>query len=203
MVPFAHYQLDIKYMSKTEMPVAEAQHEFDEQEIARYELAYHVLPTVTDGEVSSVRDRIAAHITKAEGEIFDEETPQHFDLAYSIDKYLEGKHRKFTSAYFGWIRFSLNRSEVEALTSEVEADKELLRTLLIRLNKTEEAAPFYFHAARDEATKKVETVEERDIDPNQGEAAPAETADLADTDDAVSTEDDATTAASSEETKTS
>ena len=45
-------------MSETNVPAAEA-----EREANAYELAFHVLPTVAEGEVASVVDTIKSHIT--------------------------------------------------------------------------------------------------------------------------------------------
>lgn len=169
-----HYKLDITYMSETKMPAAEVSTGVDEQEFAQYELAYHVLPTVADGEVTTVRDTLAAHITDLGGTLGEEETPQRFDLAYDIEKYIEGKNRKFSSAYFGWMRFSLESAKIGELTEAVTEERALLRHLLIRLTKNEIAAPFYFHAAN-AADKKVTDVTEGepDIDPNAATATEA------------------------------
>ena len=143
------------------MPAAEA------KDSVRYELAFHVLPTVAEGEVSSVFESLKAHITKNGGEIFDEEAPARFDLAYEIIKYLEGRNRKFTSAYFGWVRFNAEAAHIEEMMSEIEGMKELLRHLLIKLTKVEEENPFRFHEAL--ATSKVETVEVEEEDEDSEE----------------------------------
>lgn len=160
------------------MPATEVESGVDEQLFASYELAYHVLPTVADGEVGDVRDRIAAAITDHGGSIFDEEAPERFDLAYDIDKYLEGKHRKFSSAYFGWIRFRAERAQIESLTEVIDGDKSLLRHLLIKLTKTEEAMPFYFHheRAKEKVVTNVDAVPE-DIDPNTDTTADTDNVD--------------------------
>ncbi len=130
------------HMNDTNMPVTEA-----EREPAAYELAYHVLPTVAEGEVDSIEAEVKAFITKAGGQIFDEEMAQRFELAYEIEKYLEGRYRRFSSAYFGWIRFRLDPQALATVNEEVEAHKAMLRTLTIRLTKTEEENPFRFHDA--------------------------------------------------------
>lgn len=180
-------------MSKTEMPATDVS-QADEPEFVSYELAYHVLPTVAEGEVTAVRDRIAALITNAGGTISTEEAPERFDLAYAIDKYLEGKHRSFTSAYFGWMRFELERGVIEAVTESVDSDPAILRHLVIRLSKEEEAMPFYFHQTRAEDAK-VTTVEEGevDIDPNQDQANAADTSDVTDDTAVTSSATDTTT----------
>ncbi len=129
------------------MPAIEANVQTAEQEIASYELAYHILPTVAEGEVMAVTQSLKDLITKAGGQIFDTEDAERFELTYEIDKYLEGRYRKFTSAYFGWTRFKLAPLALNGLTENVDEHKQLLRFLLVRLTKTEEASPFRFHDA--------------------------------------------------------
>lgn len=125
-------------MSSKEMPAAE---------VNSYELAFHVLPTVAEGEVATVFQKLKDLITKAGGEITTEEAPARFDLAYEIIKYLEGRNRKFSSAYFGWVRFTVEPSKLEKIEDGVEGTKELLRHLIIKLTKVEEENPFFFHEA--------------------------------------------------------
>lgn len=128
-------------MAKTEKPAAEA------GELQSYELAFHVLPTVAEGEVAAVFQSLKDKITKLGGEITTEEAPARFDLAYEIIKYLEGRNRKFTSAYFGWVRFNLESAKVDSLKEGIDGVNELLRYLLIKLTKVEVENPFYFHEA--------------------------------------------------------
>jgi len=131
-------------MNDNHMPATEVEAGAD-RETAAYELAFHVLPTVAEGEVASVFSALKTYITNHGGEIFDTEAPERFDLAYEIVKYLEGRNRRFGSAYFGWIRFRLDPRTLSAVTEEVTSEKRLLRFLLVRLTKTEEQAPFRFH----------------------------------------------------------
>jgi ribosomal protein S6 len=134
-------------MQESTMPAVEAEVVGNEREPVAYELAFHTLPTVAEGEVENVYNALKQHITKAGGSIFDTEAPERFDLAYGVVKYLEGRNRSFSSAYFGWIRFHLVPTALEGLTEEIEATKELLRYLLVRLTREEEQAPFRFHEA--------------------------------------------------------
>jgi ribosomal protein S6 len=137
-------------MSKETMPAADA---------AQYELAFHVLPTVAEGEVADVFTSLKTIIEKAGGTITLEEAPARFELAYEIIKLLEGRNRKFTSAYFGWVRFTLEPAQLEEVTEEVEGVNQLLRHLLIRLTKAEEANPFMFHEALDTPEVEAEDAE--------------------------------------------
>jgi len=153
-------------MVETKMPAAEAEVAAElENESFAYELSFHVLPTVAEGEVPAVFDKVKTAITKAGGEIFDEEVPERFDLAYEIVKYLEGKNRKFQSAYFGWVRFKCESNKIANLVAEMDADNNILRHLLLRLTRVEEENPFRFHEAlRDQ--KMVTSVEESEVIPD-------------------------------------
>lgn len=148
-------------MTEEKMPAAEAEG-VEVPEHTSYELAFHVLPTVAEGEVATVFDEIKTLITNAGGELGVDEAPQRFDLAYEITKHLEGKYRRFTSAYFGWVRFTAPAGSVADLMLEVEGREDVLRALLVKLTKAEEAHPFYFHEALN-AEQKVVTVDETPV----------------------------------------
>ncbi len=137
------------------MPTTEAVVE-NERELAAYELAFHILPTVAEGEVQTIFDRIKAAVVTAGGEVTNEELPARFDLAYEIVQYLEGRNRKFKSAHFGWVRFDLEADKVAQVIEMVEGTKDIMRHLLIRLTKVEAANPFFFHPAI--ADRVVETI---------------------------------------------
>lgn len=142
-------------MSETNMPAVEAA-VGTERELMNYELAFHVLPTIAEGEVKTVFDSIKAHITGLGGTLKEEESPARFDLAYDIVKFLEGRNRKFRSAYFGWVRFDLEAEKVASVIEMMDGSKDILRHVLIRLTKTEAENPFYFHPAI--ADRVVETI---------------------------------------------
>ena len=158
-------------MSESQMPAVEAVVETG-SEAQAYELAFHVLPTIAEGEVKGVVDTLKAHIVELGGTVTLEEVPARFDLAYEIVKHLEGRNRKFASAYFGWVRFTLEGDKLAALSTEVDHMKEILRYMTVRLTKVEEENPFYFHPAI--ADRKVETVE---VDAEVVEEVVEETAD--------------------------
>lgn len=120
------------------MPTAEAN---------SYELAFHVLPTVVEGEVATIFQSLKDAITKHGGELGPEEAPARVDLAYEIVKYLEGRNRKFSSAYFGWVRFTATPDAVAHIDAAARETKDLLRYMVIKLTKVEEANPFYYHEA--------------------------------------------------------
>ncbi|MFT5037071.1 MAG: ribosomal protein S6 [Candidatus Azotimanducaceae bacterium] len=152
-------------MAETKMPAAEAVVEASlPGEKSSYEFAFHVLPTVAEGEVQSVFEGLKDIITKDGGELFDEEAPERFDLAYDIVQHMEGKNRKFSSAYFGWVRFTATPDKITTINVEMDHRTDLLRHLLIKLTKAEEAQPFLFHEALGDQ-KMVTTVDESKVVP--------------------------------------
>jgi len=149
-------------MAEAIMPATEAAVATHDDERNSYELAFHVLPTVAEGEVSGVFELIKDIVTKEGGEIFGEEAPERVDLAYDIVEHVEGKNRAFHSAYFGWVRFRMASDTASKVLEAMKLQSEVLRHLLIKLTREEEQKPFYFHEAQKE-NKKVEVVEEKEV----------------------------------------
>ena len=98
-------------MTEETMPVAEAATVAGDDRQS-YELAFHVLPTVAEGEVAAVVEKLKAEIVAAGGTIFDEEGAERIELAYEVVKHFEGRNRKFKSAYFGWVRFKADAAAI-------------------------------------------------------------------------------------------
>lgn len=141
-------------MSEAHMPVTEAQ-VVEGDESSNYELAFHILPTVAEEEVVEVQNALREMITKAGGTIDTEESAARFDLAYDITKNIEGKRHTFSTAYFGWIRFTGMSDMVSELQESLDVQKELLRYMIIKLTKEEAARPFTVHKVQ---SKMPETV---------------------------------------------
>lgn len=158
-------------MAENNMPAVEVEEvELDSSESQSYELAFHVLPTIAEGEVNTVFEAIKDLIKKEGGEIFDEEAPERFELAYEVIKHLESKNRRFNSAYFGWVRFKAMPQDTVRINAEVEHNVSILRHLLIKLSRLEEENPFRFHdAIRD--LKMVTNIEESDVSPDEAPAS--------------------------------
>lgn len=134
-------------MNDTIMPATEAVVSTHDDDVALYELAYHILPTVAEGEVDEVTAEIKSFLDTVGVTITDEENPARFELAYEIEKYLEGKYRHFASAYFGWLRFTVEPVKLAVINETLIENKKLLRHLITRLTAVEEANPFRFHEA--------------------------------------------------------
>lgn len=145
------------------MPAVEVEDEaMDAKERQSYELAFHILPTIAEEEVPVVFEAIKAMVAKKGGEVTSEEVPERFDLAYEVEKHIEGKNRKFKTAYFGWVRLLAAPESAVAIAKDMDWNASVMRHLLIKLTRVEEENPFRFHdAIRDQ--KVVTTIEEEGV----------------------------------------
>lgn len=131
-------------MDEKEMPAVEATADSALLERMEYEFAFHLLPTVADGEVEGVVNDLKKLIGAHGGEIFDEEAPQRFTLAYEIRKSVEGRSSRFVNSWFGWVRFTLYASELAKITEEIDHRSDVLRYLIVRLTRAEKENPYRF-----------------------------------------------------------
>lgn len=178
-------------MNEVTMPAAEATVDTSD-ELASYELAFHVLPTVAEEEVTTVEEAIKQVATNAGANLGLAEAAQRFDLAYELQKMIDGKYRRFTTSYFGWIRFTAAPAVVADILAEVEAMPEVLRALLVRLTRQEEAHPFFLHEAL-AARKHVRDIDLAESDDSDSDEDEDDDSDSDDTDEAVDVDTEAET----------
>jgi ribosomal protein S6 len=137
-------------MSEQNIPATEEASQVHEEHVP-YECSFHILPTVADGEVAGVVAAIKRLITEAGGACFDEEVPQRTTLAYEITRHEEGRSQRFTSTWFGWVRFTFSPLTAAHLDTELSHMQNILRYLLIRLTKEEIAHPQRFFEKKAES----------------------------------------------------
>lgn len=97
-----------------------------------YELGYHLLPTLSDEEVQKEAASFKSLIEKQGGSLVSEEAPKPMHLAYTMVKKQEGKNAKFNESFFGWIKFETSAEGVLQVKKEVDANKNVLRYLIIK-----------------------------------------------------------------------
>lgn len=96
-----------------------------------YEIGYLIATSVPEEKVPAEAEALRAIITGAGAEVISEEAPHSQDLAYTMRvKTLAGSYENYDSAYFGWVKFELSTSKIEAVKKAVEAMPSVLRMLL-------------------------------------------------------------------------
>ena len=135
-------------MADETMPAVDVQEGDMAEEAVSYECAFHILPTIADEEVPDVVERLKGLITHAGGSVTDEEVSERYELSYEITKQVEGANRRFNTAHFGWMRFTLAPVALTGLGEEIAHMPEILRHLVVRLTREEATKPFSIFEAR-------------------------------------------------------
>lgn len=104
-----------------------------------YEVGFHLLPTIPEGEVAAAADSVRSLLGSAE--IIAMGAPAKMTLAYTIERAATGRREKFNQSYFGWVKFAVEeRSAIPAIEEALRNDKNVLRFILIETAREEEKA---------------------------------------------------------------
>ncbi|MEX0934142.1 MAG: 30S ribosomal protein S6 [Candidatus Paceibacterota bacterium] len=113
----------------------EREQESKGQEPQLYEVGYHIIPTIEEenlpNEVAHIRDAVES----LGGIIVQDEMPQLRELAYPLSKIFSNKRSEFTSAYFGFMTFTMSPESAPLLKEKIDGLSSLVRYIII---KTEE-----------------------------------------------------------------
>lgn len=100
-----------------------------------YEVSFHIVPTVAEGDVAAAAHTLHAAIENAGGSVIAEEAPKRMRLAYRIERSDSGKREKYTESYFGWVKFEGERDglpqNIPVLQETLRGTRDILRFLLI------------------------------------------------------------------------
>ena len=61
--------------------------------------------------------------------------PKMTNLAYSIQKVISNVRSKFSTAYFGWIKFAIDSSKVLELKKQIDLNPNFIRFLILKTVK--------------------------------------------------------------------
>ena len=100
-----------------------------------YEVGYLLVPEISDEEVNDVFNKLKDLIVSFAGSIISDEIPVKINLAYTMQKTVQNVRSKYNTAYFGWIKFYMNASEVSDLKKKLELDDKIIRFLIIKTVK--------------------------------------------------------------------
>lgn len=128
-----------------------------------YEIGYHLVPTLAE-------DAVAAEVAKlrtmlGDAEIITDEAPRKMTLSYVIERPGAGRREKYGEAYFGFIKFAIDKEHINGIEAALRANRTVLRYLLITTTR-EEIAPtrravFTSDRLEGEVLKKPVAVEEK------------------------------------------
>jgi ribosomal protein S6 len=125
-------------MKDTATTIEKEEFELDLEEMRRYELGFHLIPSLSSDEVSVVLEDVKANIVKEGGEFLEESPVEKQDLAYSLQKDIDRTRHTYTESYFGWMHFIAHPSFADALKLELRSNEAFLRVLIIKIVEKKE-----------------------------------------------------------------
>lgn len=100
-----------------------------------YEVGFLLAPTIPEDQVTAIDNDMHEKITEAGGEIVASQSPEMRELSYEIEVKDEGEKRQFTRGQFGWVQFSLNPADVDAVEKIFITSDEVIRHLLVTVDE--------------------------------------------------------------------
>ena len=97
-----------------------------------YELGYHIVSTVAEENLPREVETLKAIVLKDGGSLISEGEPKLITLAYSMAKSVADVKKKFTTAYFGWLKFETKSELMTSIKKAVDANPNVLRYILIK-----------------------------------------------------------------------
>ncbi|MDQ5953090.1 MAG: small subunit ribosomal protein [Patescibacteria group bacterium] len=127
-----------------------------------YEIGYNLISTISEEEVSKQVGALKDKITSLGGEIISEENPNLIKLAYEMIKEIDNKNVRFSSAYFGWVKFELEPASIADIEKFAKTNNSVLRHIII---KTVRESTMYSAKLAKPASKKPADAETEGVAP--------------------------------------
>jgi ribosomal protein S6 len=100
-----------------------------------YEIGFLLIPIVREEEVSTHVATLKEFIAQGQGAIVSEEKPVLIELAYEMIKVLENKNKRFTTGYFGWLKFEMEAQAMPEFKKKVDELTVVLRSIIVKTVK--------------------------------------------------------------------
>jgi ribosomal protein S6 len=105
-----------------------------------YEIGYHILPTLLEEAVQKEVEVITEVLKGVSADFIAEKLPIKMDLAYTMEKKIDGVNRRFSSAYFGWVAFAVPAMTIAVVKDAMDKDAHILRYLIVKTSREAVAA---------------------------------------------------------------
>lgn len=97
-----------------------------------YEVGYHIVPSVAVENLPKEVEVLKNFLIGEGALIASEEFPKMIDLAYAMDKKIDGAKQRFDYSYFGWIKFEADSKSLGKIKKFLDDNGNVLRFLLIK-----------------------------------------------------------------------
>ncbi len=123
----------MKLMSEVEKDIQNI--DMKETDARVYEVGYLLVPTIEEGAVMAEYTRIKDLVASFGGELIADDIPRLIPLAYTMLKVVQNVRSKFSTGYFGWVKFYMDPQQVIALKKKLDFDAYVIRFLVLKTVK--------------------------------------------------------------------
>lgn len=125
-----------------------------------YELGYLLVPTLPEADTSVAFGNLKELVLLLGGITSSDEMPKMLTLAYPMVKVMANLRHKFKTAYFGWIKFTMDSNKILELKKHLDLDSNFIRFLILKTVKENTiAAKRFMHG--EVARRKIKTEKTR------------------------------------------
>ena len=96
-----------------------------------YELGYLLAPTISEEDLPVSFCNLKELISSLGGVHISDEMAKMIPLAYPMVKVVSNVRNKFNTAYFGWIKFTMDSNKVLELKKHLDLDPNFIRFLIL------------------------------------------------------------------------
>jgi ribosomal protein S6 len=108
----------------------------DEKSDAKvYELGYLLVPTIKEEDLGAAYGNLKELIASLGGVAISDDMPRLITLAYSMTKLISNVRNKFNTAYFGWVKFTMDAQKVLELKKKLDLDVTMVRFMILKTVK--------------------------------------------------------------------
>jgi len=127
----------MKLMQASEKDIVEKDNNeiFEEGNSRVYEIGYLLVPTIPEENVPVVFGNLKELISSLGGIAISDDMPKMIPLAYSMVKVVANVRNKFNTAYFGWVKFTMDSDKVLELKKKLDFDPDFIRFLILKTVK--------------------------------------------------------------------
>lgn len=100
-----------------------------------YEISFIFDNRLDEDKAKNKLETLKKDIASLKGSFISEETPYMRELSYEMIRVVNNVNLKFNSGYFGWVKFTLDPKEIEAINKKLKLDEEVIRFLIVKADK--------------------------------------------------------------------
>ncbi len=100
-----------------------------------YEVGYLLVPTLSEENLPAVYGNLKELVSSLGGIAISDEMPKMINLAYGMTKVVANVRNKFNTAYFGWVKFTMDSEKVLELKKKLDLDPNFIRFLILKTVK--------------------------------------------------------------------